>query len=97
MPAQSEFQRRLHALPRCALAESAVPLVGREHTLETPRIGAPWATGLQQRGQTPIQRLRRACRRRQISAREKWGDFAVAGVWSARLRGGGLFCERRFF
>ena len=72
-------------------------LVRLYHILETPRMGVDGETGLQHKGQCPIQRTRSACSRRQTCARVQCSVSVCGALESVRFRPDRLFCMRRFF
>ncbi len=74
-----------------------VRVVRLDHILETPRIGVDGETGLQHKGQCPIQRTRSAWRRRQTCARVQCSASVFCALASVRFRPDRLFCTRCFF
>ena len=80
-----------------AARASALYLVRLDHILETPRMGVDGETGLQHKGQRPIQRTRSAWRRRQTCARVQCSVSVICALASVRFRPDRLFCMRRLF
>ena len=87
---------KLEEAPSFPIAVAAC-LVRLDHILETPRMGVDGETGLQHKGQRPIQRTRSAWRRRQTCARVQCSVSVICALASVRFRPDRLFCMRRFF